>query len=73
MKANNSRTIPEGTNNMNEFECRSDNDCLEKNTYCDVGLNLCSQCMNCSIYFRRQKENIKCPIDITDCSNCLDG
>lgn len=74
MQGNVSRTIPEGAIKANtEFECHIDKDCFEKNTYCDVNLNLCSQCLNCSIYFRTVKINIKCAKDISDCSNCLDG
>ncbi|XP_025208898.1 uncharacterized protein LOC112604190 isoform X1 [Melanaphis sacchari] len=74
MQENDSRTIPEDAFNTNiDFECRTDNDCSEKNNYCDISLNLCSQCMNCSIYFRTTKKNIKCPKDISDCGSCFDG
>lgn len=75
MHGNVSRTIPEeAIENLNiDFECHTDNDCIEKNTYCDIRLNLCSQCLNCSIYFRTFKINIKCPKYITECNNCLDG
>lgn len=74
MQGNVSRTIPEGAiNTITDFECRTDNDCFEKNTYCDVSLNLCSQCLNCNIYFRTYKKHIECPKDISDCSTCLDG
>lgn len=73
MQGNVSRSIPEGAINMTDFECRTDSDCLEMNTYCDISLNLCSQCLNCNIYFRAPKKNIKCPKDISDCSVCLDG
>ncbi|XP_025407857.1 uncharacterized protein LOC112681767 [Sipha flava] len=75
MRGNVSRTLPEGVINfMNEIECHTESDCLEKNTYCDVNLNLCSQCLNCSsMYFRKQKKNIMCAKDISDCSICLNG
>lgn len=74
MQGNVSRTIPEGAINIiTDFECQTDNDCFEKNIYCDINLNLCSQCLNCSIYFRTPKEHIECPKDISDCSICLDG
>ncbi|XP_022179765.1 uncharacterized protein LOC111040245 [Myzus persicae] len=74
MQENVSRRIPEGViNTNNDFECLTDNDCFDKNSYCDISLNLCSQCMNCSIYFRTTKTSIKCPKDISDCSSCFDG
>lgn len=75
MQGNVSRTIPEGAiNYINEIECHTDNDCSENNSYCDINLNLCSQCLNCSsMYFRKPKNNIMCSKDITDCSICLDG
>ncbi|XP_026814405.1 uncharacterized protein LOC113554659 [Rhopalosiphum maidis] len=74
MQENDSRTIPEDALNPNtDFECRTDIDCYETNSYCDISLNLCSQCMNCSIYFRTTKKYIKCPKDISDCNSCFDG
>lgn len=74
MQGNVSRPIPEGAiNTMTDFECRTDNDCLGMNTYCDIKLNLCSQCLNCSIYLRTPKKYTKCPKDILDCGICLDG
>lgn len=77
MQGNVSRTIPEGAINvitdLADYECRTDSDCYEKNTYCDINLNLCSQCLNCSIYFRKPNKNIHCPKDVLDCSDCLDG
>lgn len=74
MQGNVSRTIPDGIIDANnDFECRTDNDCLAKNSYCDISLNLCSQCMNCSIYFRTSIQSVKCPKDISDCSTCIDG
>lgn len=73
MQGNVSRTIPEGAVMIDDFECHTDKDCSEQNTYCDINLNLCSQCLNCSIYFRTTKNKMKCPKDISDCSTCLDG
>uniref|UniRef100_A0A2S2NFI9 Uncharacterized protein n=1 Tax=Schizaphis graminum TaxID=13262 RepID=A0A2S2NFI9_SCHGA len=75
MQENDSRTIPEkdALNTNTDFECRTDIDCYKTNSYCDISLNLCSQCMNCSIYFRKTKKYIKCPKDISDCSSCFDG
>lgn len=70
----NDLTVPEGATSMvNDYECRIDDDCTGKNTYCDINLNLCSQCLNCSNYFRMPKKSIKCPKDVSDCSTCLDG
>jgi len=74
MQGNISRPIPEGATSMTiDFECHTDSDCFRENTYCDISLNLCSQCLNCSVYFRMPKPNLKCPKDILDCSLCLEG
>lgn len=75
MQGNLSRSIPEeGDNNItNDFECHTDNDCAETNSFCNSNLNLCSQCLNCEIYFRTPKKNIQCPKDVSDCSACLNG
>jgi len=74
MQGNVSQPIPKrATSMMTEFECHADSDCHGENTYCDIGLNLCSQCLNCGIYFRTPKKNLMCPKDILDCSICLDG
>lgn len=74
MQGNVSRTIPEGAiNTINDYECLTDNDCPGINTYCDLNLKLCSQCVNCSIYFRTPKKDIKCPKDISNCGICFDG
>lgn len=74
MQGNVSRTIPEGTDStVTDFECSSDNECLENYSYCDVSLNLCLQCLDCNNYFRTPKKNIKCPKNISDCSICLNG
>lgn len=77
MQGNVSRSIPEGAIIINnDFECQIDDDCIGKNinsVYCDTNLNLCSQCLNCSIYFRMSSKNIKCPKDVSDCSICVNG
>lgn len=74
MQGNFSWPISEGaTSTITDFECHTDNDCLGENIYCDISLNLCSQCLNCSVYFRTQKKNLMCPKNILDCSNCLNG
>lgn len=74
MQGNVSRSIPGGDNNKaNDFECHTDSDCTEKNSFCNINLKLCSQCLNCNMYFRMPKKNIQCPKDVSDCSICLDG
>lgn len=73
MQGNVSRIIPEGAISANDFECHTDKDCHEKNTYCEISLNLCSLCLNCSIYFRTTKNKMKCSKDISDCSLCFEG
>lgn len=74
MQVNVSRTVLEDENNeISEFECQTDNDCYRENTYCDINLNLCSQCLNCSIYFRKFNKNINCAKDVFNCSICLEG
>lgn len=74
MQGNVSRTIPEGAiKTISDFECNRDNECLENNTYCEVDINLCVQCLDCNNYFRMPKQNIKCPKNVSDCSICSNG
>jgi len=73
MQGNVSRIIPEDAIINNDFECHIDSDCVENKTFCDNNLHLCSQCLNCNVYFRTSKKNINCPKDMSDCGTCLDG
>ncbi|XP_050421459.1 uncharacterized protein LOC126833916 isoform X2 [Adelges cooleyi] len=78
MQGNVSKSIPEGALdkiNQTDTECHTDTDCygLDQNTYCDTSINLCSQCVNCSLYFRKPNLSIECPKDIDNCGSCLDG